>query len=124
MEIFVFGSNRQGRHGKGAALEACRKHGAVYGQAEGRQGDSYAIVTKELRLDYPPVRLSQVAEGVRRFLMYARSHPELIFRVTPIGCGLAGFVPQQIAPLFTNAPANVILPPEFLVVLESEHASE
>ena len=30
-QIFVFGSNTQGRHGKGAALTAKNKFGAVYG---------------------------------------------------------------------------------------------
>lgn len=113
-EIFVFGSNRQGRHGAGAARAALQLHGAVYGQAEGIQGSSYAIVTKELRPSHPPVSLAEVAEGVSRFLDFARTHTSLTFRVTPIGCGLAGFTPDQIAPLFKNAPSNVVLPECFL----------
>lgn len=108
--IFVFGSNRQGRHGAGAALVARSMHGAIYGQAEGRQGSSYAIVTKELRPNYPPVTLAEVKEGVDRFLAYAQDHPELKFHVTEIGCGLAGFHVGQVAPLFAGAPANCILP--------------
>lgn len=114
-EIFVFGSNRQGRHGKGAAFTAKLKHGAVYGQAEGLQGDSYAIVTKELRPDFRPVSLAEVYTGVTAFLKFAFSHPELAFKVTPIGCGLAGFNPNQIGPLFQGAPGNVKLPEEFRV---------
>ena len=111
--IFVFGSNRQGSHGKGAALHAVKAYGAVYGQAQGRQGNSYAIVTKELRKWMPPVALEEVRDGVDRFIAYARANPELKFQLTPIGCGLAGFTVDQIAPLFANAPDNVLLPDEF-----------
>ena len=117
--ILVFGSNRQGRHGKGAALEALQKYGAVHGQAEGRQGNSYGIVTKELRKDCKPVDLWDVAQGIEKFLGYASKHPELDFIVSPIGCGLAGFKSFQIAPLFAKAPWNVKLPVEFLACLTS-----
>lgn len=113
-EIFVFGSNREGRHGKGAALEARLKHGAKNGYPDGPQGSSYAIVTKELRRYLPPVDLDEVKAGVDNFKIYARNHPHLTFRVTPIGCGLAGFKPAQIKPLFAGCPSNVILPKEFL----------
>lgn len=117
MNIFVFGSNWEGRHGKGAALEAMQKHGAIYGQAEGLQGNSYAIVTKELRPDYPKVSLRKIEEGVARFVRFASLNPRLTFNVTRIGCGLAGFSPEQIAPLFRNSPSNVNLPDEFLEIL-------
>lgn len=117
IEIFVFGSNRQGRHGKGAALEAMQKWGAIYGQAEGRQGNSYAIVTKELRMDQPRVTLREVIRGVDRFIDYATLHPELQFVIMAIGCGLAGFIPKQIAPLFQDAPSNCRLPEQFIKVL-------
>src|SRR5688572_4221274 len=110
MSIFVFGSNREGRHGAGAAKAALKFHGAVYGQAEGRQGNSYAIVTKELRKDQPPVTLEEVQRGVWVFLKYAADHPEVIFQVTPIGTGLAGFKPSEIAPMFKGASSNVLLP--------------
>lgn len=113
-DIFVFGSNRQGKHGAGAAKEAKQKYGAIYGRAEGRQGNSYAIVTKELRKDFPPVTLDEIRWGVIRFLGYARKHPEEKFEVTAIGTGLAGFKASQIAPFFSGAPDNVRLPKEFL----------
>ena len=119
--IFVFGSNRQGRHGKGVALCALRVWGAIYGIAEGLRGKSYAIVTKELRKDWPRVTLTEVRTGVRRFLGFARRAEEndchLYFLVQPIGCGLAGFTPLEIAPMFRNAPKNVDLPEEFKRVL-------
>lgn len=116
--IFVFGSNRQGRHGKGSALTARQKYGAIYGQAEGLQGSSYAIVTKELRTDYAPVSLTEVANGVVRFLAFAAFKPNYKFIVVAIGCSLAGFKPEQIAPLFRNSPPNVELPAEFVQVLK------
>jgi hypothetical protein len=114
--IFVFGSNLAGRHGKGAALWAKRMHGAVYGQGEGRQGFSYAIPTKNEKLKTLPVLV--IGTYVNRFLAYANEHPDLVFEVTPIGCGLAGWRATDIAPLFAAAGANVILPPEFLAVLK------
>lgn len=109
--VFVFGSNLAGRHGKGAALWARQHRGAVYGQAEGLQGNSYAIPTKDARLRALP--LPVVACAVERFVAFARSRPDLQFQLTPIGCGLAGFTRQQIEPLFTAIPANVNLPPEW-----------
>lgn len=114
MNVFVFGSNRQGRHGAGAALAAVQKHGAIYGQAEGMQGKSYSIVTKELRKDQPPVTLAEVSRGVAQFIAFAKRRPSYTFNVTPIGCGLAGFSANDIAPMFRNAPGNVVLPDEFL----------
>jgi hypothetical protein len=118
-QIFVFGSNREGRHGKGAAKMAMLNHGAIYGQAEGLQGDSYAIITKELRSDKPPVTVSEIADGVRRFLIFAAKWQATEFNVTPIGCGLAGFTPAVIAPMFKDAPSNVLLPSEFDEVLKN-----
>lgn len=116
-KIFVFGSNIAGRHGKGAALFARQHHGAIYGQGEGLQGQSYGIPTKDERLRTLP--LDDIANNVVGFLEFALSHPELTFEVTKIGCGLAGYQPSDIAWMF-NAPCprNVILPPEFLALLK------
>lgn len=116
-EIFVFGSNSEGRHSKGAAREALVAHGAIYGRARGIQGNSYAIVTKELRRNYPPVDFLEVKYQVEDFLKFARKNPRLKFNVTPIGCGLAGFTPEEIAPLFKEAPSNIELPLEFRAIL-------
>lgn len=113
--VFVFGSNREGRHGKGAALAAKKLYRAEYGKCEGMQGRSYAIVTKELRKSHPAVTVEEVREGVQRFISFAESHPNISFEVSPIGCGLAGFSPSQIAPMFHNVPDNVFLPSEFIV---------
>lgn len=108
MLVFVFGSNLSGRHGKGAALEARNKFGAVYGIGEGRTGNAYAIPTKDERLR--PRTLEEVRMSVDRFLEYAASHPDIDFLVTRIGCGLAGFDPRDIAPMFGGAPSNCQIP--------------
>lgn len=110
-EIFVFGSNLAGRHGKGAALHARHEYGAKIGVGEGRTGNAYAIPTKDRYFKTLP--LWQIKESVDRFLKYARRHRELIFILTPIGCGLAGYKPSQIGPMFKNTPANVRIPKEF-----------
>jgi len=116
--IFVFGSNYAGRHGRGSALEAVRNHGAIYGRGVGPQGNSYAIPTKDQNLRIYP--LQDIEYFVRRFRLYANIHPELTFNVVAIGCGLAGYTPEQIAPMFEGVPGNVKLPPEFRKVLGYE----
>ena len=109
--IFVFGSNLAGRHGRGAALFAWQHHGAIYGRGEGLQGNSYAIPTKDARIRTLP--LAAIQTHVDRFLKFASDHPELTFKLTPIGCGLAGYKPSDIGPMFTAAPGNVLQPAEF-----------
>lgn len=107
-KIFVFGSNLAGRHGKGAALTAYRNHGAIYGQGIGRQGNSYAIPTKNQSLKTLP--LITIFHYVLDFIEYARKHPEEKFLITKIGCGLADYKEKDIAPMFHNAPSNCQLP--------------
>lgn len=106
-EVFVFGSNGFGAHNGGAAATAVAKFGAVYGQAEGLQGQSYAINTMD--------GFGVMAEQVERFIDFVMEHPELTFYVTEIGCGIAGFSPEEVAPLFADVPENVVLPEAFMV---------
>ncbi|RVO55123.1 hypothetical protein CN090_04170 [Sinorhizobium meliloti] len=115
--VFVFGSNLAGRHGKGAALFARQHRGAVYGRGQGRQGNSYAIPTKDENLMTLP--LSAIEYQVEVFLTHADNHRDEQFQLTPIGCGLAGYRPEQIAPMFYCAPDNVILPDEFKAIISS-----
>lgn len=112
-EVFVFGSNLEGHHGGGAARTALMKFGAVYGQGVGLQGQSYAIPTMH-------GGVGSIAPYVNEFIEFARSHPEKFFYVTRIGCGIAGFTDEQIAPLFLKALNlhNVFLPESFVRVLE------
>lgn len=106
--IFVFGSNLAGRHGKGAALTAHEHHGAEYGVGQGPTGRAYALPTKDKFLGSLP--LFVIAHHVREFLRYAQLNPDLLFEVTKVGCGLAGYKEPQIAPMFSEAPPNCILP--------------
>jgi hypothetical protein len=110
--VFVFGSNLAGRHGKGSALEAVKNHGAIRGVGWGRQGDSYAIPTKDFHLRTLPLPMIQYF--CRVFLDHARMHPGDTFKVVEIGCGLAGYKPRQIAPFFDYAPRNVHIPYSFI----------
>ena len=110
-EIFVFGSSADGSHGGGAAGFAVRNFGAVYGQGEGLQGQSYAIPTTN--------GFGAMAEAVHRFIDFAYNHPELRFLVTNIGCGNAGFNARDVAPLFRDAIKleNIALPQDFWMEL-------
>jgi hypothetical protein len=111
-EIFVFGSNLLGHHMGGAARIALEKFGAIYGQGVGLQGNSYAIPTMQGGVE-------TIKPYVDDFIDFAGQHPELTFYVTRIGCGIAGFRDEQIAPLFANAlnVPNIILPRSFHEVI-------
>ena len=115
--IFVFGSNLLGIHKKGAALCALKEHGAILGQGIGLQGESYAIPTK--KSPYASLELIEINKYVADFILYAAYCPEHTFYVTPIGCGLAGYEPEDIAPMFYYAIkfSNIELPTEFIKVL-------
>lgn len=107
-EIFVFGSNLAGMHGGGAARIARLHFGAVMGVGVGLQGQSYAIPTMQGGVD-------TIQPYVDEFIQYAINHPELHFLVTRIGCGIAGFSEDEIAPLFRQAISidNISLPQGF-----------
>lgn len=112
-QVFVFGSNLAGMHGGGAARVARLRFGAVMGNGVGMQGRSYAIPTMQGGTE-------TIRPYVNDFIAYAKEHPELTFLVTPIGCGIAGFEPEDIAPLFELASyvENIWLPKSFWEVLE------
>ena len=111
-QVFVFGSNLAGMHGGGAARVARLRFGAVMGNGVGMQGRSYAIPTMQGGTE-------TIRPYVNDFIAYAKEHPELTFLVTPIGCGIAGFEPEDIAPLFKEASnvENIWLPKSFWKVL-------
>jgi len=112
-EIFVFGSNLGGYHGGGAARIAMDKFGAVWGQGVGLQGQCYAIPTMQGGVE-------TIKPYVDEFIAFAEQHPEYKFLVTRIGCGIAGFADEEIAPLFQAALniENIILPKEFVKALQ------
>lgn len=102
--LFVFGSNLKGRHGKGAALHAVQKYGALEGVGYGLQGKAYAIPTKGYHLESLP--LSVIQRHVGYFMDTVAFTQTLQFNVTKIGCGLAGFTNEQIAPLFKGVETH------------------
>lgn len=112
-QIFVFGSNLSGRHGKGAAKTAL-KWGAKYGQGIGLQGSTYGIPTKSVSVRNT-LPLVSIQGHVTNFIEFAKTRPDLIFLVTEIGCGLAGYKIRQVAPLFKEAinVPNIHLPRKF-----------
>lgn len=111
-EVFVFGSNLAGAHGRGAAKTAMQDYGAVYGVGEGLRGRSYAIPTKDARIQ--TLELGRIKYYVSRFIDFASKTPDIKYFVTAIGCGLAGYDLYSIAPMFINAPANCRLPPDWV----------
>lgn len=117
-QVFVFGSNESGTHGKGAAKQALG-WGAVWGQAEGIQGRTYGIPTKGKSVK-KTLSIAQITPYIDRFIQYAKEHPEKEFLVTQIGCGLAKIKPIQIAPLFKEAATleNVLFPNKFWDIIK------
>jgi hypothetical protein len=114
-QIFVFGSNLAGKHAGGSARAAVAEHGALWGCGIGPQGNSYAIPT--LDEFFERISLDRIELHVKNFLDYAADNPEMKFNVVAIGCGIAGFSPAQIAPMFKGCGDNVNLPAEFREVL-------
>lgn len=112
-EVFVFGSNLSGRHGKGAAKTALG-WGAKWGQAAGIQGKTYGIPTKDASIRRT-LTIEEIKPFVDDFIEWAKHHAENIFFVTEIGCGLAGHSHKDIAPLFKSAidVGNICLPTKF-----------
>lgn len=111
-EVFVFGSNLRGLHGAGAAKKAL-EFGAEMGQGVGLYGNTYAIPTKDLNIE--TLHIKVVTKHVNKFINFAKNRQDLTFLVTKIGCGLAEYEVEQIAPLFKKAIgiSNIVLPKEF-----------
>ncbi len=110
-EIFVFGSNGAGRHNGGAARVAAEQFGAIMGQGHGIQGKSYAINSMS--------GIPEMKQDIDTFCAFAQAHPEKHFLVTPIGCGIAGYTPNEVAPLFADCKElkNISLPYSFWKVI-------
>lgn len=115
---FVFGSNEAGVHGAGAARYAMQKLGAVYGVGFGPTGKCYALPSKDHQIRTLPLWKME-KYYVPAFLKYAREHPGETFKVTQIGCGLAGFKAEQIAPMFADAPPNCFFDTAWLPYLSN-----
>lgn len=107
-EVFVFGSNLAGIHGAGAALEAKKNFGAKQGQGRGYWGNSYAIPTKDVKIN--TLAKGDIKGYINDFISFAGYAPNLEFWVTAVGCGLAGYKDADIAPYFKGAPNNCNFP--------------
>lgn len=120
-EVFVFGSNEAGIHGAGAASLALICFGAKMGEGIGHYGQSYAIPTKDDRIK--TLNLGKIKKYINDFIDYAKRRKELNFLVTEIGCGLAGYTPVQIAPMFKRVKdekiENIFLPSRFIKVIKN-----
>lgn len=114
-EIFVFGSNLQGSHAGGAAAIAAKMFGAIWGQGVGLQGQSYGIPTMH-------GGIAEIKPYVDEFIEFAKQNPNLKFLVTRIGCGIAGFTEEEMAPLFAGGAdvENVYLPDTFWEIIEEK----
>lgn len=117
-EIFVFGSNAQGMHYGGAAKQAVESFGAIMGQGHGLQGKCYAINSMS--------GIAGMIQDIDAFTEFAKAHPEKRFLVTLIGCGIAGFHPSDVAPLFKECKEieNVCLPQEFWNIIGEPETAE
>ena len=116
-QVLVFGSNEAGIHGAGAAKVAYERHGARWGKGFGHYGDSFAIPTKNPGIE--TLKLEVIRKYVEAFLQYASAHKDLTFKVTRIGCGLAGYTDQEIAPMFWEAPSNCLFDDMWLPVFSN-----
>ena len=108
--IFGFGSNVEGWHSGGAAATALEKYGAVWGKGEGLFGSSYALPTMDVCFGRigPRLPLSSIKRCINNFILFAAANPQKEFHMTRIGCGIAGYTDQEIAPLFNEAGRNVL----------------
>lgn len=117
-QIFVFGSNAEGRHSKGSALVARMKYGAIYGQPEGAQGQSYAIVTKDLtKKKHPSISISCIKRQIKDLYKYAKDHPDnefwIVYRANTEN--LNGYTDLEMVDMFKarSVPMNIIFEEEF-----------
>ena len=120
-QIFVFGSNLRGAHGKGAALYAVRYCGAEYGNPIGLQGQSYAIPTKDRHIQTLPI--DKIIPYIQAFKQFTLDQPNREFFVTAVGTGLAGYRHEDIAPWFIGCNSNCVFPVEWECYLNYERLS-
>lgn len=123
-EIIVFGSNTLGKHGKGMAYTCRQKFGAIYGQSKGLQGQSYAIITKDLTKPYKDqlksIELKDIHSQIIDLYKFAAANKDLTIYVTKIGTSLAGYSIEEIAEQFRNhkyIPPNIVFPKEFADII-------
>lgn len=121
-EVFVFGSNTTGQHGKGSALVARQRFGAEYGNPSGPQGQSYAIITKDLTAKNPnrSISLHRIEIQILDLIIFAEQRPHKIFLVSKFGSSLAGYSEKEIAKLWDcyRIPDNIVMNEDYAVILK------
>ena len=116
-EVFVFGSNKSGIHGAGAALHAAKNFGALPGLAFGMVNESFAIPTKDREIR--TMKLNEIKKYVNLFIEFANKRPHINFYITRVGCGLAGYKDSDIAPMFKGIGDNCSVAYEWKKFLEN-----
>lgn len=123
-QIFVFGSNTQGRHSLGAALVAKTKFGAIYGQSEGIQGQSYGIVTKDLtKKIHPSITKEQIKKQIKKLYEFAKENKDKEFLIAyGIKNNLNFYTPKEMAEMFSSfdIPENIIFEEKFSELLKKK----
>lgn len=113
-QIFVFGANPEGKHGGGTALLALKYHGAIYGVARGLMGNSYGIVTTDLRINHRPnVQPDNIISEIKTLYNFAKQNPNKEFFIAYTGSNdrlLSGFTPKEIATMFFDAAEDSAIP--------------
>lgn len=126
--ILLFSSNTRGAHGAGLAKDAHSFFGAKYGQSFGFQGQCYAVPTRIYHTRkvnnsmFENMTLKAIGQHVKLFFEDAKKNPHLVFVITRIGCGLAGYTDEDIAPFFTNPLSNMVLPMEWINLIDHDQA--
>ena len=121
-QIFVFGSNTQGRHGKGSALFAKQKCGAIYGQSKGMQGRSYAIITKDLtKSTHPSISKEYILDQIKELYIFASTAQfDFVIAYSGTNTNLNGYSNQEMAEMFAESPfiENIVYEKEFAKLVE------
>jgi len=124
-QIFVFGSNTEGRHGLGSALFAKQKCGAIYGQPSGLQGNSYAIITKDLtKKIHPSISKEFIIEQIFELYKYAMSDDgqkyDFIVAYSGTEVNLNNYTNQEMADMFSfhSIPNNIVFEENFAKLLK------
>lgn len=124
--IFVFGSNTQGRHGKGSAQYARLNFGAIYGQAKGLQGKSYAIITKDLtKRNHPSISKDYIVEQIKELYDLANKLSDIDFYVpyTDNSINLNAYSSQEMAEMFNQKPipTNIVFEESFAKLIQERN---
>lgn len=120
-ENVLIGTNEAGIHGAGIA-RAAMNWGARMGQGFGPMSNCFGLPTKDWQIQTLP--LEEIERYVKRYLAWTKLQRNFKWKymITPIGCGLAGYEPVDIAPMFEECLNNrkFWLPKSFIEVITNK----